>query len=473
MKFRYKVLIINIILLSIGIGTIGYLMIEKNFNLALESQIKNAIEENNLVQSTVEYELLGLVNETSSTITSHLATIGEKLTSEMYVNDTSIYIVYGGYIAYTNSSSPCPEELLNYPEIGKKKYVIIEEDGGKFIYTSSCNELKNKNLNIINKRDITSVYNLMEQQTAYFNILLVVILLVCSLLMYIISVLLTRPLEKLAKVSDSFGAGDYTARANITSKDEVGDLASTYNNMATAVEEHIHELNNMVTRQEQFVADFTHEIKTPMTSIIGYADTIRSLELEQEEQIMAASYIFNEGKRLEAMSMKLFEFIYTKHSQITPVAIDVRSLMHSVSESITPALQNSNISLVTKVESHTILGDKDLLKSAFINLIDNARKASKNGSTIYFIGEETSSGFSISVKDQGIGISEEHLEKICDEFYMVDKSRSRKEGGAGLGLSLAALIFKAHNADFNIESTLNVGTTITITFHKEEVSHEK
>lgn len=475
MKFRYKVLIINIILLSIGIGTIGFLMIDKNFQLALDSQIKTAVEENNLIQSTVEYELLGYTNQTSTNITNQLAAIGDKLTSEMYVNDTSIYLIYGGFVAYTNSTTSCPDSLINYEEIGTKKYVLVEEANDVYIYTASSNELKNKKLNIVNKRKITSIYQLMNKQKAYFNILLVITLVVCSIFMYIISILLTRPLEKLAKVSESFGSGDYKARANLKSKDEVGNLAHTYNNMASAVENHIIELNNMVTRQDQFVADFTHEIKTPMTSIIGYADTIRSIELNREDQIMAASYIFNEGKRLEAMSMKLFEFIYTKQNKIVPQTIDVRSLMHSVSESTLPALHNSDIKLVTTTDSYTISGDKDLLSSAFINLIDNARKASKSGSTIYFSGAKTDNGFSISVKDEGIGISEEHLEKICDEFYMVDKSRSRKEGGAGLGLSLAALIFKSHEADFKIESTLNIGTTITITFPeiKKEVSDEK
>ena len=82
--------------------------------------------------------------------------------------------------------------------------------------------------------------------------------------------------------------------------------------MAQAVSDHVDELNDMVHRREQFVADFTHEIKTPMTSIIGYADTMRSLELPREEQIMALGYIFSEGKRLESMSNKLFDLIYLR-----------------------------------------------------------------------------------------------------------------------------------------------------------------
>lgn len=457
MKFRYKVLLINMIVLSIGIGTLGFFMIHKNFNLALNSQIKISIEENNLIQSVIEYESLGYDN-----LSSNLAAVGEKVTSSMYVNETSIYIVYGGKELFSNAETSCPSSLWENAEFGRKNYIIVEEDGRKYIYASSCNEVLGKNLNIINKRDITSVYELMENQKRHYIVLLVIVLFVCSLFMYLISFLLTRPLEKLSKVSESFSKGDYDARAHITSSDEVGELAYTYNNMASAVSNHIEELQNMVTRQEQFVADFTHEIKTPMTSIIGYSDTIRSLNLPREEQIMAASYIFNEGKRLEAMSMKLFEFIYTKHHQVSFEAINTKSLAYAISESVKPAYEKAKISLEITVDSQTVYGDKDLLTSALINLLDNGRKASQKEDKVILKGALQDDSYIFTIQDFGIGISKEHLEKICDEFYMVNKSRSRKEGGAGLGLSLAQQIIKAHNGELLIASTLGEGTTISV-----------
>ena len=228
----------------------------------------------------------------------------------------------------------------------------------------------------------------------------------------------------------------------------------------------------MVTRQEQFVADFTHELNTPMTSIIGYADTLRSRELTREQQIMAASYIFSEGQRLEAMSMKLFEFIYTKQHRITPKKLNLRKLMEEVRSSITPLLSSKNITLTIKDLNCYIDGDLDLLKSAFINLVDNARKASKEGGEIIFSCHQGDDTAILTVKDFGVGIPKEHLDKICDAFYMVDKSRSRKDGGAGLGLSLAALIFDAHNASMKVESQVGEGTEFRISFplYQEEVT---
>lgn len=464
MKFRTKVLIINIILLSIAISTVGYFMIKKNFDLALDSQIKSAIEENNLVQSTMEYDLLD-ISYSSNMITQMVEAFNSSLTG-IPQNQTVIYIVYDGELIFSNANNEIayPDTLWQQTVVGKKVYSIESLNDKYYIYTSSRNDVFNKPLNIITQKDITSIYKLMEQQKDYFRMLLIIVLMVCGVSMTAISFMLTKPLETLKNTSEQFGKGDYDARVTITTSDEIGVLARTYNDMATAVSNHMDELKDMVARREQFVADFTHEMKTPMTSIIGYADTIRSMELPRETQIMAASYIFSEGKRLEAMSMKLFDLIYTGQNKVNFSKINTVKLMSDIMESVTPALSKKNISLVNSCENAIISGDKELLKSAFINIIDNARKASSDNSQIIFTGDIEKEKFVITIQDFGIGISEEHLNRICDEFYMVDKSRSRKEGGAGLGLSLASLIFKTHDADFKISSTLGEGTTMKISF---------
>ncbi len=471
MKFRYKVLFSNIILLSVTIGIVGYLMIDKSFHLSLDNQIKNAIEENNMLQSLFEYRLLSTSNQ-SLDIASKFEEIGNDALHNMSANDSYIMIVYDGSIMYSddNDTSGYPSYLWQDTEIGKKSYVLTEEGNRKYIITASSSSYLNKKLNIMNKRDITEIYRLIDKQANYFRILLIFVLLSCSVIMYVISVLLTKPLENLSSVSKSFGEGNYDVRAKISSHDEVGKLADTYNEMAQAVSDHVNELNDMLTRKEQFVADFTHEIKTPMTSIIGYADTIRSKELSKENQIIAASYIFNEGKRLETMSKKLFEFIHTNDTIIPLSPIPTLLLTKKVTESVLPEYEKNALKLSVNVDAALIMGDLDLLTSAFINILDNARKASKSGGKVILTGRLCADGYSFTVQDFGIGIPKEHLSKICDEFYMVDKSRSRKEGGAGLGLSLVSAIFKKHGATFNIESTPNEGTTISVIF---AISHEK
>lgn len=466
MKFKTKVLITNIILLSIAISTVGFFMIKKNFELALDSQIRNAIDENNLIQSTLEYDLLDVTNSTSSyNIESNMVSAFTNSLNSIPKNQTVIYVVYNGNLIFTNSDATnYPEYLWNQTEVGKKVYSIEKDSSSYYIVTSSCNQVFDKPLNIMTQKDISSVYNLMEQQKDYFRILLVIVLVIGSLSMLVISHMLTKPLMTLKDVSENFGNGNYDARVSINTSDEIGVLAHTYNEMATAVSNHMNELQDMVERREQFVADFTHEMKTPMTSIIGYADTIRSRELPRETQIMAASYIFSEGKRLEDMSMKLFDLIYTGKNELNLIPVNTTKLLTEVKASVSPALKSKQISLDFSCKNAIIKADSELLKSALINIIDNSRKASDEDSKIIFKGEIKEKRYIITVTDFGIGISEEHVNKICDEFFMVDKSRSRKEGGAGLGLSLASLIIKKHNATFNIKSKLGEGTTMSIEF---------
>lgn len=467
MKFKTKVLITNIILLSVAISTVGFFMIKKNFELALDSQIRNAIDENNLIQSTLEYDLLDITNQTSSyNIETSMVTALTNSLNSIPKNQTVIYVVYNGKLIFTNSDGAnYPENLWSQTEVGKKVYSIEKSENSYFIITSSCNEVLNKQLNIMTQKDISNVYNLMEQQKDYFRVLLIIVLIFCSLFMLLISHMLTKPLMTLKTASENFGKGNYDERVNINTSDEIGVLAHTYNEMATAVSNHMVELQDMVTRREQFVADFTHEMKTPMTSIIGYADTIRSRELPRETQIMAASYIFTEGKRLENMSMKLFDLIYTGSNELKLVPTNTSKLMSEVKASILPGLDQKNIVFEFLCEIAIIDAEPELLKSALINLIDNARKASSEGSKIIFKGTISDDKYVISVQDFGIGISKENVTRICDEFFMVDKSRSRKEGGAGLGMSLASLIIKKHNAVLNIDSVLNEGTTMSIEFN--------
>ena len=181
---------------------------------------------------------------------------------------------------------------------------------------------------------------------------------------------------------------------------------------------------------------------------------------------MAADYIFSEGKRLEQMSSHLFDLIYLKDGHVEKNKVNTLVIGEAVKETVMPAMLKKKIRLESHFDSASIIADSALLRTAFINLLDNARKASAEGSEISFYGEmnENPSGYRFVVEDHGIGIAPDDVNRICDEFYMVDKSRSRKEGGAGLGMSLVAAILKEHGASLKIESELGVGTKMIVEF---------
>lgn len=467
MKFRYKVLIINIILLSVSLGIIGYLMIRKNFELAENSQAQNAILENNLVQSSVEYEILQLLNSQNSYLQEELPKIGGRAANSMRTTNSSFYIKYGTAYVYASDEqqSQIPEDLFENLSVGEKKYVLVESDNSHKIYVTSYSEVKEQALCVINCYDSSEAYRLMEDQIVYFRFLLILILIAASVAMYAVSRYLTKPLESLNHVSGEIAQGNYAIRSDVRTNDEVGLLAEKFNLMAEAVSDHVEELNEMIHRRDQFVADFTHEIKTPMTTIIGYADTMRSLELSRQEQMMSLNYIFSEGKRLEALSGKLFELIYLRGHEIEKEPIHMEDLANEICQIASPILEKKRITLETQVEAGVISGNRELLVTAFYNLIDNARKASPEESTIILKGRAIAEdSYELSVCDHGIGMSKEDAKRICDEFYMVDKSRSRKEGGAGIGMSLVALIMERHEAELSIDSEIGKGTTMQVCF---------
>ena len=241
-------------------------------------------------------------------------------------------------------------------------------------------------------------------------------------------------------------------------------LSDKFNVMAESVENHVNELQDMVVRRDRFVADFIHEIKTPMTSVIGYADTLRSIEMTEEEEKEALDYIYSEGKRLENLSMRLFDLLYLKDHDITKVKSEADGIVLEASQSMKPKAKSREIRINTEVEKGYISCDRELIKTALINIIDNALKASENGSEIVITGKTDNEEYLIEIKDSGIGMTQEDIKYMFDEFYMADKSRTRREGGAGIGLSLVKQIMERHEAGISVESEIGKGTTVSIRF---------
>lgn len=477
MKFRYKILTVNIIVLSLSLGIVGYFMIRRNFDLARETQLKNAIVENNLVQSSVEYEVLEQLSSEGYFSENIIPEIGERV-KDVVTDTGSFYIRYDGKYIYSGDGeeNQVPEALFEGLHIGGKNYMICPRGNRYVIFITSYSEVSDKALCVVTRQEISDAYIMLEEQIAYFRLLIGGVVLVASVIVYFLGKYLTAPLEKLNQVTATIAEGEYDIHVEVPGEDEVGQLAENVNVMADAVQAHVEELKDMIHRREQFVADFTHEIKTPITTIIACSDMMRSMEMPREEQIRALTYIFSEGKRLELMSQKLFQLIYLKQHAIDKHPINTKNLERELLRIITPILEQKKIELRTNVEEAVINGDKELLNTVFINLIDNAGKASDEGAVIELTGRMIHSAqdaetvaYELAVRDWGIGMSPEDITRICDEFYMVDKSRSRKEGGAGLGLSLAALILERHDAALQVESELGKGTTMKVVFYDTKV----
>lgn len=221
-------------------------------------------------------------------------------------------------------------------------------------------------------------------------------------------------------------------------------------------------LKETADRREEFIASFAHELKTPLTAIIGYADMLRSKEMAPKARFTAAGYIFSEGKRLESLSLKLMDIIVAGRQDIERRRYDAAYLLREISAVTVPSVTDDGMKLEVYWENGEVEVEPDLFKTLLINLIDNARKASKRGQTIELFGKKTEEGYAFFVRDHGRGMKTEELDKITEPFYMIDKSRSRAQNGAGLGLALCSKIAELHGSKLEYESELGKGTTVRV-----------
>lgn len=213
------------------------------------------------------------------------------------------------------------------------------------------------------------------------------------------------------------------------------------------------------------MGSFAHELKTPMTSIIGYADLLRSHELSDDERQEAANYIFSEGRRLESLSLKLLDLLVLKKQDFELREESPSAIISGIVHTMKPALLKRGITIKYRCENGSCMLEPDLVKSLLINLIDNARKAMDSGGIIFLLSEMTDTGCRIQVVDNGRGIPKAELSRITEAFYRVDKSRSRAQGGVGLGLALCSEIVKLHKGDMQFKSAVGKGTSITVSLN--------
>lgn len=345
-----------------------------------------------------------------------------------------------------------------YQDNGNISYTRI--DRGEKTYLVFQREFQPQFL-VFQITDITYVTEYKEQLAIILGVLsLGVVLLTVSILWASVRHMLL-PLQKLNDSAKKIAEGVYDDRVDIKGKDEIGELGKSFNQMAQAVETKTQHLEESERRKTLFMGNLTHELKTPMTAISGYAQTLLTTKLEPEEQEEALLYIYEQCGRLERLSKKMMRLLEVDGEEALHYTnVSAKQLFEDAKKSCKILLEKKSMVLECVSHDEMYRVDYDLMLDVLINLIDNGVKASEEGSRIRLIASEDS----ITVQDFGRGIPEEEKERILEPFYMIDKSRSRKCGGAGLGLSLAALIIKRHNMKMEIESEIGKGTSIHLQF---------
>ena len=464
MKFAWKVTFAALSILLLALGTGSYLLISLSFQTTLKREISVAQEEMQLL--CVSYEAVcSARGVTLENIGERGRSLNRTLEEEPFFAGRQFRVVtQSGEHICSSLDSASDRELLEQVDRRSSGYVLRreEETGRYLLHCAGPVALPDGILYLETVRDVSRLFSDRETQYQVYRWLVLAVAAASGAVMYALSYWLTSPIRSLGRVAGQLSQGDYSPRARVSGSDEIGELAASFNHMADAVEKNVQELEDAARRQEDFTASFVHELKTPLTSIIGYADMLRRQELNEAMRFKAAGYIFSEGKRLENLSLALMSLLVVGRREEEGRDVNMRRLCEEARRSCQPAMEARQLALEAAAEEGTLRGDPALLQTLLQNLLDNARKASSPGGVVTLWGEAMEGGYRLTVSDQGRGIPESELSKITEPFYMVDKSRSRAEGGAGLGLALCKKIVELHRGELHFESQEGRGTVVTV-----------
>lgn len=455
MRFRYKIYLCVLALFLLALDASAFALLQKSYNQNKQMDIW---------RGTIEYE-------TVSETLNHLidGTAGGKKISDVSLRQlidsfsqslpgTSMELYRDGTLFFSNTTYFEGDR----PELRSASPMSVYRNinGRLRLYVGST--LVQEGLSLSLSRDanyLTEYYHLLLR---YFILLSVSISVLLSLLLLFFLRHLMRPIERLGKAANEIAEGDYSQRVPVKTQDEIGALAESFNKMAEAVSEQIQELTRLNEEKEQFIRNLTHELKTPIAILHGYSEFLQNANCSDAEKSLALHYIQEHTVRLEQLTGRLLELLRLRNEALCPEEIDIQTLFTSVQSLSCSILEKKNVTLQSELQVQTLYGDYILLQTALMNLVENAVKASPDGSEIKLCSRKEDSGTVLEVSDHGCGIPEADLEHICEEFYRVDKSRSRASGGLGLGLSICRLIAQLHGGSLAAESTYGEGAAFRL-----------
>ena len=306
--------------------------------------------------------------------------------------------------------------------------------------------------------DITELW---QAFISIFFFTAVVVLCVAFITSSITSLRLTNPLKEIAETARKFGHGEYEVRVQgyEKRKDEVGELAEAFNAMADSIAK-------SEARRSEFVANISHELKTPLTSIKGFTDMLASgMVASPEDQKRFITMIGVEVDRLIDLINDIL-----KLSELESVTIpqseersDVLTIARDTAAFLTPTAKAAEVTLSVDGGPATVAVPQGRLKELLLNLVGNGIKYNEPGGTVHTAVSVRDGQAVIAVSDTGIGIPPEAQSRVFERFYRVDKGRARKNGGTGLGLAIVKHIVQLYGGTLTLESAVGKGSTFTVT----------
>jgi len=455
MKLFHKIFICFVVLFGITFQVAGYLLINFAYEKAIEQEKKFALQEfqhNKYILQSVLYSEPGVVADGKADFDNYAGNFSVPIA--VYRTDESCI--------YSNLSVQFGAGSLAGIEDSYVAYQINRTEAESYILVCGLVSQNEMDAYLVTECDISSLVNNQNSMISYFQRIYLLIMCVGFPVILLLSSLLVRSVNKVSKAAKRIAEGRYAERIEVSGKDEIGELAVNFNHMAENIEEKMAELSNQAQQKEDFAANFAHELKTPLTSVIGYADMLYQKDLPRDQVKSAAEYILNEGMRLEALSLKLMDLFVMDKQDFSLEEMSVREIFVNLKQGIEPVCQKRGVRFHMEMADGRIKVDYDLFKTMILNLVDNSVKA--DCKDLWVTGRAKGGIYRICLEDNGKGIPPEELGRITEAFYMVDKSRARKQHGAGLGMALVSKVVDIHGARMKIDSDGKNGTKVYLNF---------
>ncbi len=296
----------------------------------------------------------------------------------------------------------------------------------------------------------------------------IAVMLMMSFFLFQFLNIIFRPLRQISGTSAKIANGNYGSRIPVRGKDEISSVAHNFNLMAEQIENQIKQLEEAAEQKQQFIDNFSHELRIPLTAIYGYAEYIQKALLSEEERYECTQFIMSECSRLQNMAYQLLDMALLRREGRKDGNCSVKELFAESEKVMQVRASEKKMRLTYALSRNCIVrGNMEQLLILLNNLIDNAIKASRQEDEIRICAYAEESAVVVEVEDHGTGMEAEQISHIKEAFYRVDKARSRTAGGAGLGLSICERIIQIHHADMSFISEPGAGTIVKLSFPVE------
>ncbi len=464
MKLWLKIFLSILILSLSSLFISTYFVIRKNHNSNLSREQERSLNELELIRSSLESNVDFAVSSKEA-MTALISRYGEYY--EQKGIGLLLYQKEGYLYNRLNSLKASQYEALLSVKPDNKMVQVLTGKDGKYILVSDLLSEKSNTV-LLYSRNINEIYESRNQSIRLTLYLSVILSLLLGIFSYVYTRFITRPFKKLQGSAAVIAEGNYSIRLEETDK-EFAPVAAAFNQMIENIGQHTRELENRARERQEFIDDLSHEMNTPLTSIQGYSEFLLTANATEEQRYLAAQSIHKDAKRMREMYTKLMNLTFIREHAVETEEFSVDELVNSVRESLFISFKQQGIQLITENQLKMIKGDKTLLEMLLTNLLYNSQQATGSGGMVILRTYMEGSAPIFMVEDNGCGIPKDKISEIIKPFVRVDKSRSRKTGGAGLGLALVQRIATLHQAKLIIESEYGKGTRVIVQFPEAAV----